>query len=269
MFTNGAIQTELPDGGRGGLNAGFLTSAGALYLGASVNTTPHASHAYKIYVAVRGEFRLFVGDPWKGGSCRAAIVAPDLPHRIEGDGAAIALFYLVPETPEGRRVSRLVSGKQVRVPSERTVAALMPRLRQYLAHGCDREEADEVSHYLFNNLLPGCRDLKRAFEPRIGAALEYLHSAPGRRVTIAELASAVALSPSRLEHLFAAEVGIPISRYLLSLRLRRALEGMVAGHSLTRVAHEAGFSDSAHLSRTFRRMIGVAPSYVMRNIRLF
>jgi AraC-like DNA-binding protein len=33
-----------------------------------------------------------------------------------------------------------------------------------------------------------------------------------------------------------------------------------AGGSLTDAAHEAGFADSAHLSRTFRRMFGVAPS---------
>jgi AraC-like DNA-binding protein len=31
-----------------------------------------------------------------------------------------------------------------------------------------------------------------------------------------------------------------------------------AGASLTEAAHAAGFSDSAHLSRTFRRMFGVS-----------
>jgi AraC-like DNA-binding protein len=32
------------------------------------------------------------------------------------------------------------------------------------------------------------------------------------------------------------------------------------GDSLTEVAHEAGFSDSAHLTRTFRSLLGIAPS---------
>ena len=35
---------------------------------------------------------------------------------------------------------------------------------------------------------------------------------------------------------------------------------IAGGSPLTRAAHEAGFSDSAHLSRTFRRMFGVAPT---------
>ena len=38
---------------------------------------------------------------------------------------------------------------------------------------------------------------------------------------------------------------------------RQAVERTVAGSSLTTAAHEAGFSDSAHLSRTFSRMFGL------------
>ena len=38
----------------------------------------------------------------------------------------------------------------------------------------------------------------------------------------------------------------------------RAVELFSAGSSLTDAAHGAGFSDSSHLSRTFRRMFGVA-----------
>ena len=37
----------------------------------------------------------------------------------------------------------------------------------------------------------------------------------------------------------------------------RALELFVEGASLTDAAHGAGFADSAHLSRTFRRMFGI------------
>ena len=39
-----------------------------------------------------------------------------------------------------------------------------------------------------------------------------------------------------------------------------AVERMADGASLTEAAHEAGFADSAHFSRTFRRMFGLAPS---------
>lgn len=44
----------------------------------------------------------------------------------------------------------------------------------------------------------------------------------------------------------------------LWLRLQRAVELFAAGTPLTEAAHAAGFADSAHLSRTFRRMFGIA-----------
>jgi AraC-like DNA-binding protein len=34
----------------------------------------------------------------------------------------------------------------------------------------------------------------------------------------------------------------------------------MAGGSWTDAAHEAGFADSAHLNRTFRRMLGLSPT---------
>jgi len=52
----------------------------------------------------------------------------------------------------------------------------------------------------------------------------------------------------------------PQRPYILWLRLQRAAGDMTDGASVTSAAHRAGFSDSAHLTRTFRRMLGATPS---------
>ena len=44
--------------------------------------------------------------------------------------------------------------------------------------------------------------------------------------------------------------------YILWLRLQRAACDLTEGASVTSAAHHAGFSDGAHLTRTFRRMLG-------------
>ena len=36
------------------------------------------------------------------------------------------------------------------------------------------------------------------------------------------------------------------------------------GVSVTEAAHSAGFSDAAHMTRTFRRMLGTSPSELVR-----
>ena len=53
------------------------------------------------------------------------------------------------------------------------------------------------------------------------------------------------------------ETGLPFRTYVLWRRLMKAVEIRAAGESLTEAAHQAGFSDSAHFSRTFLRMFGV------------
>ena len=54
------------------------------------------------------------------------------------------------------------------------------------------------------------------------------------------------------------QTGLPFRTYLLWQRLTKAVELFAAGSTLTDAAHDAGFADSAHLSRTFRRMFGIA-----------
>ena len=88
-----------------------------------------------------------------------------------------------------------------------------------------------------------------------------------------ELAAEVGLSEDRFMHVFKAQMGLPVRRYLLWLRLHRAARLMKAGVTLTEAAHGAGFADSAHMSRTFKENFGVPPSGflspVRGNVRVF
>ena len=246
---------------------GFLLDNGALYLGSALGTTTHVAHAYKIYIAVHGQFDLELAGSRRWKSLRAVVIAPDRPHKIIGDTAIVALVYLVPETPEGHRISRYYSKLDAFVPPPHYIAALIPRLKEIWQQSCGREEASAVSNDICSSVLPSPR-INVNFDRRVVSAIEYLGEQLGRRVTIAELSSTVRLSPSRFEHLFSQQVGIPVSRYLLWARLRKALTMIPHGRSLTEVAYAVGFADSAHLSRTFRRMLGIAPSSILKRIAI-
>ncbi len=73
-----------------------------------------------------------------------------------------------------------------------------------------------------------------------------------------EVAASLHLSQSRFLHLFSEKMGITWRPYLLWHRMICAINAMLKGTSATDAAHMAGFSDSAHLSRTFRSLFGMS-----------
>jgi AraC-like DNA-binding protein len=107
---------------------------------------------------------------------------------------------------------------------------------------------------------------RRAIDPRIARALRDLESEPD--LLLESLAVRCGLSESRLRHLFQRAVGVPLSRYRWWLRLRHVARAVRGGRSLAAAAHDAGFSDAAHLSRTFRRTFGFAPSMLLARATL-
>ena len=244
----------------------FLWQERGLFLGRASGTSSHAPHAIKICLAVHGSFHLRTTANGVWHECRATIVPPDQVHQIDGRGARLALFYLLPETIEGQQILKSFSEKTVSAVPEAAMSELLPRLRTYLEHGCTHQEASTLCDALVYGLTPPSGE-KISLDHRVVCALRYLRSALDHQVTSAEIAAAVSLSPSRIAHLFREQSGLPLRRYMLWLRLCAALEQMAVSESLTDAAHAVGFADSAHLSRTFRQMHGITPSSLFQHSR--
>jgi methylphosphotriester-DNA--protein-cysteine methyltransferase len=83
-----------------------------------------------------------------------------------------------------------------------------------------------------------------------------------RSAAIPDIAAAVDLSPQRLRALARGQLGMPLARWRVWSRLRRAAEAMRDGASVADAAVTAGFSDQAHLSRQMRDMMGLTPAAV-------
>ena len=119
--------------------------------------------------------------------------------------------------------------------------------------------------------INACRDRLDAFliqeaeipdskiDARIQAVLNELRQNPASNEPVKYFASKVGLSEDRLHHLFSDVMGLPIHRYRVWLRLKCASQLYFSGYDLTYAAHDAGFSDAAHFSRTFKRMYGASP----------
>jgi AraC-like DNA-binding protein len=79
-----------------------------------------------------------------------------------------------------------------------------------------------------------------------------------------DLALATGMSPFTLVRAFRGETGLPPHAYLNQLRVRLARRLLDRGMAPAEVAAEVGFTDQAHLTRHFKRVIGVPPGAYQR-----
>lgn len=101
----------------------------------------------------------------------------------------------------------------------------------------------------------------------IRRARRYIEEHFAQGVTLEQLAQHVALSPYYLLRAFCAEVGMPPYAYLESVRIRHTQRLIEAGRPLAQIAAELGFSSQSHMTRSFKRIIGVTPGRYAREIR--
>jgi AraC-like DNA-binding protein len=88
---------------------------------------------------------------------------------------------------------------------------------------------------------------------------EYLEEHAAENVTLQALARFAGLSAFHLCRVFRDSVGMPPHSYQTQVRVRRAKPLLRAGLPITQVAAEAGFYDQAHLTRHFKRIVGLTP----------
>lgn len=247
----------------------FLWQEQALFLGEAANTSFHASPAIKIIIALDGEFLLQTSEDGTWQNFKSAIIAPGQFHTINGLNNKLALIVLVPEAKVSQPLLPILSRKSLlRIPVG-VVQNFLPIFEEFDKMSVESVESEKICRKMFQKIKNGEELLSAEIDKRISQSIERLRQVSENHFSVGEVAANVALSESRFSHLFTKQVGVSVRRYQLWLRLREAIHLLANGSgSLTDTAHEAGFSDSAHLTRTFRLMLGIAPSSLLKHSSL-
>lgn len=115
------------------------------------------------------------------------------------------------------------------------------------------------------HLRPGPRVRTRVEHAAVRRARRYLEERWDAPVSLAELAAHAGLSRFELARTFRAQVGLPPHAFQLDLRIARARAMLAAGEPPAAVAAGCGFYDQAHLTRLFKRAVGVTPARYARS----
>jgi AraC-like DNA-binding protein len=192
----------------------------------------HRHGAFQIVVAGRGEVAMVDAAGNRHRAC-ALVVSPMAPHRILA-ARDLVTYFIEPH------------------------CLFADRLRRRYDTGI--AAAPELGELSEQNVADACRRPSREIDPRLVVALTML--AEGN-LSMPDLAVAVGVSPQRLRGLARRQLGMPLSRWRVWSRLRRAVEALQSGVSPAQAAVTAGFSDQAHFTRQMREMMGLTPAVVL------
>lgn len=220
------------------------------YQGRVTETRQHKHLAIQLVLPNKA-CRLHVAEQLLEGPC---LLASNCQHSLQMESGWLVLIE--PQSVLGELCNLLLADKSccalTSKPAVINVESIVADLYAYLAESSQQISISLPSkaHYAVTdarivkllNQLDGCF-VQECLKPERWRANEVAHS--------------LALSEGRFLHLFKGQMGIAWRPYLLWRRLLCAVQLLTHGNSATQAAYQAGFADSAHLSRTFKQNFGL------------
>lgn len=225
--------------------------------GPGFRSAVHSHHSLHFVLSIEGELRVRTSPLGRWATAAGVLTSADAPHAIDSHGTEVLLVFLDPESDAGLTFRPLLE-RPVRLLSAHERSALA---EDVLPRTILRSGAEDWVRHAARTLGVPLPAAQRLMHPRVRRLLRILQSSGVDDATSLEaLGRSVGLSPGRLMHVFTESVGIPLRPYLSWLRVQRAAMAIVNGSPLGEAAHTAGFADASHMTRTFKRMLGTAPS---------
>lgn len=167
----------------------------------------------------------------------------------------------------GQRALRAITAERVAPMHARTQRAAA----MLLAAGgpANDDGVEETAIHLLHGVAsvkPDKRVARNGSHRLVEAVKEMLATHDGR-LSLAEIAAQLDVSPAHLTDTFRRSEGMPIAKYHRRLRLARALVELPHAADITTLALAFGFSSHAHFSAAFKETYREAPSEFRRAAR--
>ncbi|PIH05348.1 AraC family transcriptional regulator [Clostridium combesii] len=198
--------------------------------------------------------------------CRAIVVNMNTKHMFYSGNLIHFTMLINPTTQLGRTMRVHFSNeKPYYILCEDIAVELQKQLINAISMGKNTDYSEIIRNvvYCFKN------DNLNGYDERIEIILRRIDTCDceEEKHQVKQIAKEMAISESRLSHLFKEETGIPLKSYIVLHKLLRAYEKILDGESITAAAITAGFDSAAHLAFTNKKMTGMSARGIMKESR--
>lgn len=124
------------------------------------------------------------------------------------------------------------------------------------------EEISKLHDVMCLDLCKQMNELRRSqiLSKPIVLCIDYIYSHIHSRITVSELAKHLNFSESYLSKLFHKEMGLPISQYILNLKIEKAKNLLqYSEYSVIDISNYLSFSSQSHFIQVFQKYTGMTP----------
>lgn len=99
----------------------------------------------------------------------------------------------------------------------------------------------------------------------ISELTHYLYSHYREKLTSTDLEKQFDMNFVYLNRLFKKQNGMPVFTYLNKIRIDKAVELLISGHTKSfEIARAVGYSDEYYFSKVFKKQLGISPQNYLR-----
>jgi len=231
----------------------------------------HIHEEYCLVIMLQGvETHLCRGRSYKARAGCLMLLNADEAHSSKSVGTEYRVIHISPKAL--KRIGFEVFGRDLAVPyfaepviKDPLLFRALLDLHLQLEQNASQLEQESALIAAVGLLLARHNKIQPTLQPlgkepgRVKLLQDYLKAHYAENVSLSQLAAIAHLSPFYLLRVFRNEVGFPPHEYQTQVRIAHARQLLQAGHSISQAAQATGFFDQSHLTRNFRRIVGLTP----------
>lgn len=225
-----------------------------------IEAVPHKHWAMQLFFSVEKNVEISVEG--KKISCKCIVINCNTLHSFSTDGRLYFTMIIEPTSSFANQLDERMRGKKYHIFGNQDIELPKSLLSCLIDSGGIREYREFVIK-LYEFL--GLREQPKIYDDRIRDLLYEIEQCNCDTHSIAFFADKVALSQSRLSHLFKEQVGMPLKNYIQFHQMQRAFLALLNGKNITEAAMLADFDTPSHFATVTKKMMGMPASISMKN----
>ena len=225
-----------------------------------IESVPHKHWAMQLFLSA--EKNLEINIEGKKFPCRCIVINRNTLHSFSTGASLHFTMIIEPTSSLAKQLDKRMQGKKYHIFDNQDIEATR-RLLLCLSDNSGMSEYREFMIQLYKFL--SLKEQSKIYDNRIMELLYNIEQCNCNTHSIAFFADKVALSPSRLSHLFKEQVGMPLKGYIQFHQMQRAFLALLNGKNITEAAMVANFDTPSHFATVTKKMMGMPASISVKN----